>query len=950
MEALAELLAGTGLEDAITGNVVITVTRLISTTTGERAMGQQQAGPRRTGKLVQVAAVATIATLVPAMAVQAATGEPAKREGKAGWMEEVIVTAQRREQDVLDVPSTVTALSANRIEELGITGDLDLEQVVPGLQFAFDSEGTGVSMRGIGTQKAPQYNSDLAVAFYLDGIYTYAPETFGISPNLFDIERVEVARGPQGTLNGRNSIAGSISYISKKPTQEWDADVLTEFTDQFTQRYNVAFGGPIMEGISFRVSGGYYEGDGAQKNKGIGPDYDAPDQWNVAPSLRFEFDRIDITARFQRTEDQGSNRVPVHIIEVPRNLARLPPTNATNIFFQYDKPTPSVAKCHPDQFRVFGGICDDLKNQILTNRNSGNDNSSDRWSLQAEWEISETLALSYIYGGSTSDLFGTRDGDGTDRQRRDETTLGTPASLIPADCVARLGEAACATVRFSDSETGFVNQIEEDSHELLLRSNFGGAFEFLAGIYRYQNETIWAQSGANYASALNFTNAETAARALDLDGNGQPDFTSCQDFYTRRVLGTLARPASEFTGCEPGDNHLFKGRSGSGAESETKSVFFSGDYRFNEQWKVSAGVRYTEDSKRQIGLNGFTTIVNINGVPIRRTASLSNRDESWDAFIGSVSVEYTPGDNVMYYARVSTGYRAGGFNQISGGTSADDINRNIVPATFKEETLVNYELGIKGQFFDQHLTVTAAGYLQDFDDYHFNSTQVILDNFVGIAESPFLEYTANLQDTQIWGAEVEATWYVTDNFRLSGFYNYLGSEIGENSAFLYDRNACPFGQFVFACPPGVQFFQYTFINDDGQQETATFPRPRVNDGNQLPQQPEHKASLTAAYTWPMALGGQALGSVTLLATLSYTGPRFSNIANIDYQEIPNYERLDLRATWDSVDGKWSATVYVQNVLNEIGISEQVGFGEFSQTAWLTDPRQFGLVLRWRPEF
>ena len=114
--------------------------------------------------------------------------------------EVIIVTAEKREEDILSVPVTMTAFSQDMIEELGMTGDEDLEQLVPGLQFAYDSEGNGITIRGIGTQKAVQYNADVAVAFYVDGVYTN--DVYGLAPNLFDVERVEVARGPQGTLNG----------------------------------------------------------------------------------------------------------------------------------------------------------------------------------------------------------------------------------------------------------------------------------------------------------------------------------------------------------------------------------------------------------------------------------------------------------------------------------------------------------------------------------------------------------------------------------------------------------------------------------------------------------------------------------------------------------------------------------------------------------------------------
>jgi iron complex outermembrane receptor protein len=203
-------------------------------------------------------------------------------------IEVIIVTAEKREESVLEVPLTMSAFNSELIKELGMTGDEDLEQLVPGLQFGYDSEGYGIAMRGIGTQVAVQSQADQAVAFYVDGVYSY--KTYGTAPNMFDLERVEVARGPQGTLNGRNSIAGSVSFINKRPADEPDMNVLIEYTDQVTQRYGIAFGGPVNENVSYRFTGSYYEGDGTQENVGVGNDYGAPYQIQWAPQLRFTND------------------------------------------------------------------------------------------------------------------------------------------------------------------------------------------------------------------------------------------------------------------------------------------------------------------------------------------------------------------------------------------------------------------------------------------------------------------------------------------------------------------------------------------------------------------------------------------------------------------------------------------------------------------------------------
>ena len=127
-----------------------------------------------------------------------------KKETKETFtLEEIVVTATKREQSILEVPVSMSAFSEQMIETLGMTNADDLEQLVPGLQFGDDGEkvGQGTVIRGIGSRLHGETHSDLAVATYVDGVYTSA--RFGIAPNLFDVERVEVARGPQGTISAK---------------------------------------------------------------------------------------------------------------------------------------------------------------------------------------------------------------------------------------------------------------------------------------------------------------------------------------------------------------------------------------------------------------------------------------------------------------------------------------------------------------------------------------------------------------------------------------------------------------------------------------------------------------------------------------------------------------------------------------------------------------------------
>ena len=158
------------------------------------------------GPALTVALVASTAVAETAESEETAAGDSIDR-----IVEVVIVTAEKRKENILKVPLTMSAFNDRMIKELGMTNSKDIEQLVPGQQFGNDNVrwGQGTAIRGIGSRNWGEVHSDMAVATYVDGVYSRS--AISVAPNLFDVDRLEVGRGPQGTLNGRNSIAGSVS-------------------------------------------------------------------------------------------------------------------------------------------------------------------------------------------------------------------------------------------------------------------------------------------------------------------------------------------------------------------------------------------------------------------------------------------------------------------------------------------------------------------------------------------------------------------------------------------------------------------------------------------------------------------------------------------------------------------------------------------------------------------
>lgn len=932
-------------------------------------------------RILSCVSLTTVLTLSSIQAQQAQDTASDEADDLGMVIEEVVVTAEKREENILEVPLTLTALSEQMLEELGLSNSLDLEQLVPGLQFGSAalqqrSDGQGITIRGIGTQSARELHSDLAVAVYVDGVYTV--DTYGLAPNLFDVERVEVARGPQGTLNGRNSIAGSISYHTRKPSAERDTIVLAELTDQATQRINAAFGGAITDSLFYRLRGGFLTGDGSQENVGGGNSLGAPDQRSFAPQLRFKNDTFDVNLGYEYTRDQGSEEALVRFADVARDNPR------QGNWFLYDQPMPSLAECDNPPITGVSGTsvfqttpitaeihCDDLQNIVASNRNGLQDSETTRIKLNIDWELSESLMLRYTFGTGDTQTAASQDGDGTARVgRADEFSV--PADLdssTQVDCpnVGRTDEYSCWTtlagfgVAFEDTETIHRFMNDESSHEIQLISNFEGPFNYVTGVYVYENETFWDQGGFNYAAPWRFVDADDAAVAAS-PIFGQTVVTSCQSYLDDFFIPTFGDPSTGIVfgsfgvGCPTGTDHVRSSSFFSSTTSETSAVFVNLEYQLSEPWNVSGGLRWTQDEKVRtevvppdvvhvIGVSLPGTLPNSlfvgdffgTGVPVVFTGSAgSPTPTSWEAVIGHVSLEYVPRENLMYYGRLSTGYRAGGFNW----------QYLDVKSSFDEEELLNYEVGFKGLLLEGRMQFTGGLFLQDFKNYQLTALQPVDPFFLQPTDdSPLREHTINVGDsTTISGFEGELLYHLSDQWRISGFYSYLQSELGTHSTVVRADPNQEFEDYVFTNPGADPAGPDGVIGtSDDFQDVNRVPIPRDHTGDELPQMPNHKFAATTSYRIPL----DERGSLQLLGTWSFTGERWPQRAgNIPKNKIPAYSRLDLRVNWDSADGAWSTSVYVQNVLDKIGISESISI---DLQGSLTEPRQIGAQLRWRPQ-
>ena len=189
---------------------------------------------------------------------------------QGAFLEEIVVTAQKRQESAQDVGLSITAFSAEQLRKLGYSSSEDVVAQTPGVSFDFGN----FSIRGV-TQTDFANHQETPNAVYFDGVYV--SDTNSVIFQTFDLERIEVLKGPQGTLFGRNATGGLVHYLSKKPTEEFDAYIEGRVGSYDTYRVEGAFGGSITDMLQVRVSFLSNDRDGFVKNR-TGQDFDDADE------------------------------------------------------------------------------------------------------------------------------------------------------------------------------------------------------------------------------------------------------------------------------------------------------------------------------------------------------------------------------------------------------------------------------------------------------------------------------------------------------------------------------------------------------------------------------------------------------------------------------------------------------------------------------------------------
>jgi iron complex outermembrane receptor protein len=885
---------------------------------------------------------------------QARAAAPAAASPEGSVVGEVVVTAEKRSQLLERVPVAITAFTSKQRDLQGIQSIQDLTDYTPGLSYtAFDNR---PYMRGIG-RNTDNLAVESGVAIYVDGVYNGANASTILQSDTLFIDQIQVLRGPQSTLYGRNADGGAIDYISKRPTHDFEAEGRAGY-DNYDKYFGEAVvSGPITDWLRFRIGGNYTQQTGGfYKNRDGAPEGGDVAQGGSGVSYHVE---AQVEGSWGDKLDSWT-KVAASDYDVTFHTETLLGPQDTREFPNPLFPNPNFGLCTLPNAGVNPGCTDagnadtvtsvqTLKNTTALNPSSTTLRSFDSGFKSRSKEARDIIiAQSLTYHADDFDvkyLFGYQNFDYSlnapwvNSQGVSSGVVGLtlkgPAAPTPL-CLVNFGNAGCGQDLQVNSLHNNFTFIEKEyfwSNELNITSKGDGPVTWVAGLYQYHE---------HYDQPINVKTPDQAQVASPyLLG------ASIGNILSGNPL--LVKAAANPTRSEYNEDTLLN--------EESLGVFGQVDWQMSDEIKLTGGVRYSYDHKygeEQFRVMLFDVDGLIPGFPLgalqfgnnapafdvtacpagepflgaghcainpKTGKAFRSLNADWDAFTGNAVLTWTPSRDTLVYGKYSRGYKTGGFNS---GT--------MLPTPETEPELVNaFEVGVKKTIGATIQVNASAFYYQYYNDQQplgqLGSNGVINTIIINIPESRSV------------GLELEGIWSPIKDLQLSGNYAFLDAEIANMQGQCFQDSADP-GAFDKGANQGR-----------GCNTGANAGKGLQDLTNQtLPEAPKHKISLNALYTMHFDPG-----SLSLSGTYVWKDRTYDSVFNRSYNLSPAYTQVNFRATWTGNDNRYSVIFYVNNLFDSIGYDGtgglQVTGPSASQTidrlVSLTAPRVYGVELQYR---
>ena len=812
-----------------------------------------------------------------AAAVASITAVPtALAQSESLAIEEVVVTARKRTENLQDVPIAISAISEATIERAGIERASDYIGLIPNVTLV-DTANVGdtqVSIRGVVSTR----DAESTFAYVVDGVLSTNPNSF--NEELFDVQQIEVLKGPQGALYGRNAVAGAILVTTKAPTDEFEARIGGGVGNNSSYKVNAMVSGPIVGdtllgrfAISTRETDGHYENIFTGEDDTVDFIEDTSMRgrliWNVN-------DRMSLDFRGGYTE-----------------------VEAGAINFNAAFAIPAFA----EQFQAGGFFQDvnDLEFRYTFNTPGENEQETLDLSAKLDWDLGFADLVAYVAyndleeyllsDGTSATFYGYELNPSCQSDRETLNSFSRPdlfgpffdpfGVLPPGEATDFQGVYGPYTATSCDGYQYPERNQEDLSIDARLVSSSNDSLRWIAGVYlaEIERESVVAY-GADQGQGF------LRQPYVPATGPNPTDLLFWDEFDTSvyAVYGQL-----EFD------------------LSDTLELAIAARYDYEDR-EVSNQVPNVNNS----GLNGQLNDPQFSGNPVPINPALASnpngipdRDDSFSQFQPKVTLNWATTDNINLYASYGVGFRSGGFNSVGtedllnfwfnsgyGGPGELVDAEIIVTDDYDKEVSTTYEIGLKSDLFDNRLRLNAAEFRNDVEDNQF------FEFFAG----PFgiLRTVTTIDEMNVQGIEADFQWLATEGLTLYGGIGLLDSEIEKN------KN-----------------------------------RP-LSEGNDVPQAPETTGNLGAEWVFPLGdidlvtrLDWQYVGE-TWFHTLQ--GEQTPTIWNFlfnapgafaqDFSKSSRdaYDTLNLRVGLEAEN--WTVTAWGRNITDEEYLQEVIPTPEF----------------------
>lgn len=849
-------------------------------------------------KIVLLVGTAFGALAAPAFAQEA-------KDNQGG--DEIIVTATLREASVQDIPVAVTAVAPETLERQGVADIKTLSAITPSFNIQSsqtETQGTSIRIRGVGTT-GNNTGLESSVGVFIDGVYQSRP---GVAlGDLVDLERLEVLRGPQGTLFGRNTSAGALNITTRKPNMtEVEGFMNASYGNYKFMNLQAGVGGPVSDTVGARVSGSWRKRDGYLKSA-TGAESNNRDRYMLRGQLYFE------------PSSDVSFRLLADYSKVNEDCCDAVIVRETELAPYFVGPVGAFA----GHGLTSDGV-DQSGNSALQNLSTNGEvfhNDAKQWGLSGE--------LKWNLGGAKLTYIGSyRDFSSTSTQESDFTSL-------KIFTVGAGGSASRAGIHPNGDD------IKTMTHELRLQgAALDDKLDWLVGGFYGKEDIV---SFGTMTAGPDFQRAVSAGNFGALAG--------VNPLYTLTALGNGGTPV-EINGAYAVNRFDQK--------ATTFSFFTHNVFSLTDKLSLTFGARYVDEKKVAsfdqteasngacqasvngvltaavpaplraglVGLNCFPFIAPVNlTAPAGLGGGLASRflpvPREWaDTFKDNEltytgQLSYKPSDDWMVYGSFSHGFKSGGFNLDP--TAANLINSTAVLTTgaapvyadprFNSEKVDAYELGVKGKI--GRINANLALFQMDMSDF-----QVL--EFTGVQFTTF-----NVHGARSRGVELE-------------LFGKLHDYISINAAGTYAK-----ARYNSDCNTGVSAANLASVT-----RLCGFP---------LTNAPEFTGVFGITYDGPLNSSGWGL-----LANfnMNYSSKRRTTTQALDTNNTPNpldyqdaYIKMNARLGLTTPDGKYTFEVWGTNLSNEItrGVTANTplrgGAGTRSRVGFVEEPRMYGVTVR-----